>query len=210
MSSQLLTWSPWRPLITCAADAQLSLARSLSHPRAGRDDLDYIGQTGLRLRERLRMLNGVYQSEMPYRDPHTVGPALWAQRQLGGEDYEASTCPVGGDARWRKALECVAVGLYRQEHRRSPTFNFGRMPAGYRMSSANNARVVAAGGRFRGGRTEANDSSHLPSLCPAGSLDGDACHDEWCGHEWSPWVPLTASVAATTKIGGYVPHPRRR
>jgi hypothetical protein len=44
------------------------------------------------------------QSEAPampetigYRDPHTVGPALWAQRQLGGEEYEASTCPVVGD-----------------------------------------------------------------------------------------------------------------
>ena len=97
------------------------------------------------------MLRGVYQSEMPYRDPHTVGPALWAQRQIGGEEYEASTCPVIGDARWRKALECVAVAQYRHEHRRSPTFNFGRMPVGYRMSSANNARSGGGRKRFRGG-----------------------------------------------------------
>jgi hypothetical protein len=32
------------------------------------------------------MLRGIYRPEMPYRDPHTVGPALWAQRQLGGEE----------------------------------------------------------------------------------------------------------------------------
>ena len=57
------------------------------------------------------MLRGVYGSEMPYRDPHTVAPALWAQRQLTSEDYEASTYPVVGDARWRKALECVAIAL---------------------------------------------------------------------------------------------------
>jgi hypothetical protein len=107
---------------SCAADAQLASPGLYRIRRAGRDDLDYIGQTGLRLRERLRMLNGVYRSEMPYRDPDTVGPALWAQRQLGGEDYEASTCPVVGDARWRKALECVALAFYRQEYRRSPTF----------------------------------------------------------------------------------------
>ena len=46
--------------------------------RAGRDDLDYIGQTGLRLRDRLAMLRGIYRDKMPYRDPHTVAPALWA------------------------------------------------------------------------------------------------------------------------------------
>jgi hypothetical protein len=76
------------------------------------------------------MLRGIYRPEMPYRDPHTVAPALWAQRQLGGEEYEASTCRIVGDARWRKALEWVALGFYRQKHRRSPTFNFGRMPVG--------------------------------------------------------------------------------
>ena len=148
------------------------------------------------------MLKGVYRAEMPYRDPHTVAPALWAQRQLSGDDYEASTCPVVGDARWRKALECVAVAVYRQERQRSPTFNFGRMPAGYRMSSPNNARVAAAGKRFRGGRIEVNDSSHLPSICPVGSLDVDACDQRWCGRGWSPWVPLISTLAAPPGIVG--------
>lgn len=38
----------------------------------------------------------------------------------------------------------MAIARYRQQHRRSPRFNFGR----------------------------------------------------WCGHEWSPWMPLTSTVAA--------------
>jgi len=117
------------PLAACWADRDLTSPGLYRLRRADRAELDYTGQTGLHLRERLRMLRGVYRTEMPYRDPHTVAPALWALRQLGGEDYEASTSPVAGDARWRKALECVAIALYRQEHRRSPTFNFGRMPA---------------------------------------------------------------------------------
>src|SRR5262249_43372727 len=108
-----LSWSPWRPLAACWADRDLNLPGLYQIRRAGRDELDYIGQTGLHLRERLRMLRGVYRTQMPYRDPHTVAPALWAQRQLGGEDYEASTCPVVGDVRWRKALECVAIAIYR-------------------------------------------------------------------------------------------------
>jgi len=189
-----LSWSPWCPLSACWADAGLGAPGLYRVRRAGRGDIDYIGQTGLRLRNRLAMLRGVYGSEMPYRDPHTVAPALWAQRQLTSEDYEASTYPVVGDARWRKALECVAIALYRQEHRCAPTFNFGRMPAGYRMSSPNNARLAAAGRRFRGGPSEANDSSHLSSLCPMGLLEADACGEGWCGHEWSPWGPLTSRI----------------
>ena len=67
--SQLLTWSAWRPLTTCWADAQLTSPGLYRIRRGGRLHLDYIGQTGLRLRERLGMLRGVYRPEMPYRDP---------------------------------------------------------------------------------------------------------------------------------------------
>jgi hypothetical protein len=199
---QFLNWSTWRPLTICWTDTQLASPGLYRIRRVGRSDLDYIGQTGLRIRERLTMLKGVYRTEMPYRDPHTVGPALWAQRQLGGDDYEASACAVVGDVRWRRSLECVAVALYRQEHRRSPTFNFGRMPVGYRMSSPNNARLVAAGKRFRGGLADADDPSHRPSICPVGPLDADSYGDLWCGHEWSPWLALTAATGALPRVAG--------
>jgi hypothetical protein len=49
--------------------------------RRGREDLDYLGQTGLTLRQRVVMLRGVFGDVMPYRDPHTAGPGLWALRQ---------------------------------------------------------------------------------------------------------------------------------
>jgi hypothetical protein len=161
--------------------------------RSGFDGLDYIGQTGtgtMTLRKRITMLRGVYAREMPYRDPHTAAPGLWALRQTSSTDFETSTCPVAGTTAWRKALEAVAIASYRQEHGTSPTLNFGRMPRGYRMSSGNNARLVAACRRFRGGPCDEPNEAHEPGIAPLAPLDGDVTSSRWCGHRWSAWQPL--------------------
>jgi hypothetical protein len=52
--------------------------------------------------------------------------------------------PVPADARVRKALEAVALSLYRLASGESPAASFGRMPAGYRKSTGN-ARLVRTG-----------------------------------------------------------------
>jgi hypothetical protein len=65
----------------------------------GRDDVDYIGQTGMgtmTLRKRIGMLRGVYGKLMPYRYPHTAGPAFWALYHQTGVDFEVSAVPVEG------------------------------------------------------------------------------------------------------------------
>ena len=88
--------------------------------------ITYIGQTGtgtMNLRSRLAMLKGIYGDTMPYNDPHTAGPALWAMRRKSGKEYEVSVIPIEGPTPWRKGMEALAIGLYRQEHGRSPTFN---------------------------------------------------------------------------------------
>src|SRR5690242_51447 len=163
-----LAWSTWQLLYESWLSGRLPDRPGLYRiRRTGRSDLDYIGQTGMgnmTLRQRAGMLRGVFAEEMPYRDPHTAGPALWALRYAitKNEDnntndwstFEISVVPVEGDTPWRKGLECVAIGLYRQEHGCSPTVNWGRMPLGYRMSSGNNARLVAAGKRQRGRPTD--------------------------------------------------------
>jgi hypothetical protein len=69
----------------------------------GRDDLDYIGQTGGSLRKRLAMLAGVYASEMPYGDFHVAAPALWALRESLRCEFEVSVAPLQGPAPVRKA-----------------------------------------------------------------------------------------------------------
>jgi hypothetical protein len=165
---------------------------------------DYIGQTGsgqMNLRRRMAMLRGIYLAEMPYRDPHTAGPALWALREASGAPFEVAFCPVGGSTPWRKGLEAVAIARHRQHYGQSPTVNFGRMPSGYRMSSGNNARLVAAGKRFRGGRWPEATEAHLPGQPPVGPLDADAAGVGWCGHVWSDWLPLQPDAIAGVPVG---------
>ena len=174
--------------------------------RVGLTHWDYIGQTGvgrMNLRRRMAMLRGVYAEQMPYRDPHTAGPGLWALRQMTREPVEVSFCPVHAPTRWRKGLEAVAIAIHRQDHGRSPTLNFGRMPAGYRMSSANNARLVAAHKRFRGGPSDEPDESHSPGLPPFAPLGKDILSPGWCGHEWTDWSPLTTqTISQLAAING--------
>lgn len=56
------------------------------------------------------------------------------------------------------------------------------MTAGYRMSSANNTRLVAAGKRLRGGVSDEPTDAHLPGQPPVGPLDADTSGTRWCGH----------------------------
>ncbi len=193
-----LRWTPWQPLQGAwLADRLPNLPGLYRIRRMGCDDLDYIGQTGsgsMTLKKRLAMLQGVYADEMPYRDPHTAGPALWALRHATSCDFEVSVTQVEGSTAWRKGLECVAISIYRESYGRSPTIEFGRMPAGYRMSSGNNARLVAAGKRSRGGVFDGTDASHLPGIAPLAPLAGDPIAANWCGHQWSPWARVQQAI----------------
>jgi hypothetical protein len=197
--ADLLRWTEWRPLATASRDVVIPPTPGLYRiRRVGRDDLDYIGQTGMgtmNLRKRLAMLRGVYGELMPYRDPHTAGPALWALYHQTGEAFEVSVVPVEGSTPWRKGLEALAIALYRQEHGHSPTVEFGRMPAGYRASSSYNRRLLAAGRVFRGSPSEETDASHAPGIAPLGPITGDPHDAAWGGHGWSPWLPLEVIAA---------------
>ena len=99
---------------------------------------------------RLAMLAGIYRADMPYRDPHTAAPALWALRHALGCSFEVSAVAVLGDTRYRKGLEAPALAFYRQRHRRSPTVNFGRILQGYELSSANKEYLAVAACRAAG------------------------------------------------------------
>jgi hypothetical protein len=117
--TDLLRWGAWRPLAGASRDPEIPHLPGLYRiRRVGRDDLDNIGQTGMgmmMLRKRLGMLRGVSGKLMPYRDPHTAGPALWALYHQSGVDFEVCAVPVEGSTPWRKGLEALAIALYRQE-----------------------------------------------------------------------------------------------
>jgi hypothetical protein len=99
----------------------------------------------------------------------------------------------------RKAWEAVAIALYRQERVCSPTVNFGRGPVGYRLSSHNSAKIVAAGKRFRGQKCDEVLACHAPGVPPAGPLTGDVQAVSWGGHLWTPWRPIKQVVDACSR-----------
>jgi len=175
--ASLYEWSAWYPLENCWQDSVIpSLAGLYRVRRQGTEGLDYVGQTGvgtMTLRKRLAMLKGVYANEMPYRDPHTAAPALWALRHRTSCSFEVSVVPVDGSTPWRKGLESLAISLFRQQEKRSPTVNFGRMPVGYQISSGNSRRLVEKGKRFQGGVSDAESINHQPGVAPVGALTGD-------------------------------------
>ena len=121
-------WSAWLPLDGVGGDRQVPALLGLYRIRrtSGAAGLDYIGQTGRQLRGRLGQLTGVYRTEMPYRDPYTAAPALWALRHRDWCEFEVSVIEVQGMPASRKALEATAITLYRLDAGRSPAANFGR------------------------------------------------------------------------------------
>jgi hypothetical protein len=123
--------------------------------RVGRAELDYIGQTGaggMTLRKRIRMLASIHGVVMPFRDPHTAGPAQWALLVQEPCEFEVSVIELPGvDDRWRLGLEAVAIARYRHEAGHSRTVNFGRMPERRSMPSSRRRGVRGAPGRCADG-----------------------------------------------------------
>jgi hypothetical protein len=201
-------WSDWQPLRNAGRNKAIPYNAGLYRiRRVGRHHLDYIGQTGMGLRQRLGMLSGVYKDFMPYNDPHTAGPALWAQKQLENCEYEASVVVMSDlSTPQRKAQECVAIARHRQAHGQSPTFNFGRMPLGYSKSTGNTRALADRGKRHRGGPTDETLACHVPGRAPDGPIDGDGSVDDLLGLDWSGWVSVDRVLAdlSGSEIGLYL------
>jgi hypothetical protein len=103
-----LDWSDWVPLEGARSDTAVPKLPGLYRIRSvetGR--ILYIGQTGRSLKERMGALKGVYGDEMPYNDPHTAGPALWAHRIETGETFEVSVAVLEVDKADRMGREAT-------------------------------------------------------------------------------------------------------
>jgi len=200
--SRVANWSKWMPLNGAGRNQEIPVNIGLYRIRVkGTEKVIYIGETGEKkrgLRGRVGSLaSGTYRlAEMPYRDPHTAAPALWALRDRDGVDFEVSISVFEGPKVERKMLEAIELACHRSMFGSSPAFNFGRMPHGYKMSSGNNSGLIERGLRFRGGPTEQNQTNWLPSCPPVGQLDDDVTSTNWCGHTWSDWKRLEQVTSA--------------
>ena len=148
-----LTWCSWSPLQGIGRNPDVSDRQGLYRIRSVETArILYAGTTGRSLRARLSSLRGVYGELMPYNDPHTVGPALWAHRIDAGETFEASFVELEVDMADRMGREALEITKRRIIDGTSPANNFGRIPYGWLKSSGNNRRLAEAGKRFRGRR----------------------------------------------------------
>jgi hypothetical protein len=200
-----VNWSNWGTLdpdgdhlSTFSTDEGLYRVR---HPiRAG---LEYIGETGRSLRGRVRALaRGAFADEMPYRDPHTAAPCLWAVQQEDGEKLEVSvaTPTLAEDKQSRKAFEDALIAVYRRETGESPTANFGRIINGYRQSTYRSGEK--RGGPLEPGETESNTDDGVGPL--DWSRSGDVLSEDWMGLLWSSPRPLAdADTSISTDDGLY-------
>jgi hypothetical protein len=117
---------------------------------------------------------------MPWSEPHTESPGLWAWHDAEGYDYECSAAPLDASTSGRRGMESFLLYRYRQERRESPLCNFGRFHPRYRRSTIRNDNV-------RGGKLEEGQKDNpaggesLPPLSPTG-VPGDR---DWMNLSWS-------------------------
>jgi hypothetical protein len=120
---------------------------------------------------------------MPFRDPHTAAPCLWAIRDDDGPGFELSyTTPNrAADDQQRKGLEAALIASYRLKTGESPPANFGRIIPGYQQSSYRSGGV--RGGALDAGKSEANtEPGHPPE--PWDNFK-NVTDRNWMGNNWS-------------------------
>jgi len=198
-----LTWSDWVPFGEFSErKAVLPLEPGVYRVRpVDRDCLMYIGQTGRTLRQRLSELSKYWKTPklMPYNDPHTAAPSLWAWRDATGLDFECSGAPLPTpvDAHVREAVECYLLWRYRLEYGSSPLCNFGRFHPDYRKSRDRSSGQ--RGGQLPEGVINPAGGPSLPPLRPVGS----PCSTDWMTLHWSESRPLHRSPDVPRQPGLY-------
>ena len=173
-----MRWTDWVPLDGGDFKALPTTAGIYRVRVQGQNQLAYIGQTGRNLRERLSDLRrNTLAKEMPFNDPHTAAPSLWAWRDAEGYEYECSAFTSGADAQRRQVLECWLLWQYRLEFGGSTLCNHGYFHPHYVKSKDRKSG-------FRGHRLEA-PADHVQST--AGLKHSD---DGSMGLDWSDWQQL--------------------
>lgn len=151
----------------------------------GIDKLSYLGHTGRSLRERVvgQLIKHTLSDEMPFNDPHTAAPSLWAWRDAEGMEFEFSIAPIDLPKRQREGLECYLLWKYRLEYGESTMCNHGRFHKDYEKSK--NRKKGIRGGKLISGINPAWGESYSPLRIKGMPIDRD-----FMGLNWSHEKPL--------------------
>jgi GIY-YIG catalytic domain len=188
-------WTSWIPFTTSSAFKQLPTLPGLYRIRAvNGKELFYVGETGRNLRERIRSLcNNTMKETMPYNDPHTAAPSLWAWRHADGLDFECSAAPVsfaedGEEARrLREGFKFYLLWQYRLEFGSSTRCNHGRFHPRYKKSTDREQGV-------QGYRLDEHEvanpagGSSLPTL----QFLAEPVAPNWMGLPWTDFFDLSS------------------
>ena len=219
-----LPWSPWVPF-----NADKHTFHEIPHEPglyrirpAGKDFLMYIGETSRPLHKRLNDLRqNLRRSDlMPWSDPHTEAPALWAwwiewasaapravlpdhsveveglPEGAGPVMLECSAAPLDASVSGRKGMAAFLLYRYRQERRESPLCNFGRFHPRYRKSTIR--REGLRGGRLA--EEHEDNPAGWPGIEPL-EVTGRPGDSDWMGLEWTAWEPLAEKNARAVSAG---------
>jgi hypothetical protein len=140
--------------------------------------IHYVGHTDS-VQKRARSLGyELNKEEMPYTNPFSAAPCLWAIQQELGDDFFVSYYAIDEDQP-AQVLEDAYLALYRMTTAQTPTANFGRMFPLYSKSSSS-ARGI------RGERLEDPSASRPVG---AGGLQinnlDNVLSNGWFGFDWS-------------------------
>ncbi len=196
-----LSWSPWIRF-TSGSQQFSNIPKQPGVYRVKPIDselLMYIGQTGRTLHQRLNELRtNSLKNQMPFNDPHTAAPSLWAWRDATGMDFECSAAPFAPnkiddplrERREREGFECYLLWQYRLEHGSSTLCNFGRFHPNYIKSTdiSKNKR----GGRCPEGKINPAGGPSLPPL----PMHGKPSDEDWMNLNWTKLRRLSSYSAS--------------
>ena len=178
-----LNWTDWYPLDGQRKPFQ-NIPQTMGFYRICSKEykqLMYIGQTGKSLRGRIRMLSrNTYRDVMPFDDPHTAAPNLWAYRIEENLSYFFSVADLNLEYNHRQAFEDMLIWQHRVIYGESTIANHGRFHPRYTKSKSRKRGIV-------GRKLEENEHDNLaggPSHKPL-SLKNKPNEKDWMGLNWS-------------------------
>jgi hypothetical protein len=195
-----LPWTPWVPF-TADKEEFRTIPKEPGLYRirpTGKDSLMYIGETRRTLHQRLHELRHTLRRGelMPWNDPHTAAPSLWAWQDAEGFEYECSATPLDASQSGRRGMESFLLYQYRQERGESTLCNFGRFHPRYRKSTNRKENQ-------RGGKLEENHLDNPaggPSVKPLPVL-GTPGDRYWMELAWIGKLPLDGDTISTVPPG---------
>jgi len=193
-------WSKWEPLETNSHFSYLPDSPGLY--RICTSDFDrmmYFGQTGRKIKTRLYELKkGISDDQMPFNDPHTATPNLWAWKKTHNFHYQCSGTSIVISDRERQGIEYNILWKYRLQTGDSPLCNFGKFHPHYTKSS--NKNIKKRGNLLP--KEEINPASG--KSCPPLPDINEPGKSNWMNINWSDLMDLSNLHDLPSKPGLYL------